>query len=84
MKSILLILFITFSTIAYSQRMKIEWEDQVGREFSITVPSGTFSYGMIQDDNTSYDYKGNISKVGGLYLKYDYNGRVTGTSGSVN
>ena len=56
MKSILLILFITFSTIAYSQRMKIEWEDQVGREFSITVPSGTFSYGMIQDDNISYDY----------------------------
>ena len=84
MKSILLILFITFSTIAYSQRMKIEWEDQVGREFSITVPSGTFSYGMIQGDNISYDYKGNVSKVGGLYLKYDYNGRVTGTSGSVN
>jgi hypothetical protein len=100
MKSILLILFITFSTIAYSQGMKIEWEDQVGREFSITVPSGTFSYGMIQGDNLSYDYKGNVSKVGavyisydykgnvskvgGLYLKYDYNGKVTGTSGSVN
>lgn len=80
--------------------MKIKWEDQAGREFSITAPYGTFSYGMIQGDNISYDYKGNVSKVGsvyisydykgnvskvgGLYLKYDYNGRVTGTSGSVN
>jgi len=100
MKNLLIVFFVSFSTVAFSQGMKIKWEDQAGREFSITAPSGTFSYGMIQGDNISYDYKGNVSKVGsvyisydykgnvskvgGLYLKYDYNGRVTGTSGSVN
>ena len=100
MKNLLIILFVAFSTVAFGQGMKIKWEDQAGREFSITAPSGDFSYGMIAGDNVSYDYKGRVSKVGsvyisydykgrvskvgGLYVEYDYKGRISGTSGSVN
>ena len=100
MKNLLIILFVAFRTVAFGQGMKIKWEDQAGREFSITAPSGDFSYGMIAGDNVSYDYKGRVSKVGsvyisydykgrvskvgGLYVEYDYKGRISGTSGSVN
>lgn len=100
MKNLLIILFVAFSTVAFGQGMKIKWKDQAGREFSITAPSGDFSYGMIAGDNVSYDYKGRVSKVGsvyisydykgrvskvgGLYVEYDYKGRISGTSGSVN
>ena len=100
MKNLLIVLFVAFSTVAFGQGMKIKWEDQAGREFSIAAPTGDFSYGMIAGDNISYDYKGRVSKVGsvyisydykgrvskvgGLYVKYDYKGRISGTSGSVN
>ena len=99
MKNLILFILVTFSTLAYSQGMKIKWEDNDGREFSIIAPSGDFSYGMLAGDNISYNYSGNVSKVGqvyisynysgnvskvgGLYIKYDYSGRVSGTSGSV-
>jgi hypothetical protein len=77
MKNLLIVFFVSFSTVAFIQGMKIKWEDQAGREFSITAPSGTFSYGMIQGDNISYDYKGNVSKVGSVYISYDYKGNVS-------
>ena len=77
MKNLLIILFVAFSTVAFGQGMKIKWEDQAGREFSITAPSGDFSYGMIAGDNVSYDYKGRVSKVGSVYISYDYKGRVS-------
>lgn len=100
MKNLLIILFVAFSTVAFGQGMKVKWEDQAGREFSIAAPAGDFSYGMIAGDNISYDFNGRVSKVGsvyisydfngrvskvgGLYVKYDFNGRISGTSGSVN
>ena len=100
MKNLLIILFVAFSTVIFGQGMKIKWEDQAGREFSIAAPTGDFSYGMIAGDNIRYDYSGRVNKVGtvyirydyygrvnkvgSLYVKYDYNGRVSGTSGSVN
>tara|TARA_B110001450_G_scaffold137981_1_gene129455 strand:- start:1552 stop:1806 length:255 start_codon:yes stop_codon:yes gene_type:complete len=84
MKNLLIILFVAFSTVAFGQGMKIKWDDQAGREFSIAAPTGDFSYGMIAGDNISYDYNGRVNKVGGLYVKYNYNGRISGTSGSVN
>ena len=84
MKNLLIILFVAFSTVAFGQGMKIKWEDQAGREFSIAAPTGDFSYGVIAGDNISYDYNGRVNKVGGLYVKYNYNGRISGTSGSVN
>ena len=100
MKNILFIFLITFSTIIYSQGMKIKWEDSDGREFSIKTPNGELSYGMIAGDNIrynysgkvskvgsvfiKYNYSGKVSKVGGLFIKYNYRGRISGTSGSVN
>ena len=77
MKSILIILFVTFSTIAYSQGLKIKWEDNDGREFSIKAPNGEFSYGMIAGDNVSYNYSGKVSKVGSVYISYNYSGKVS-------
>ena len=76
MKNLLVVLFIAFSTVAFGQGMKIKWEDQAGREFSITAPSGDFSYGMISGDNISYDLNGRVNKVGSVYISYDLNGRV--------
>jgi hypothetical protein len=76
MKNLLIVLFVAFSTVAYGQGMKIKWEDQDGREFSIAAPTGDFSYAMIAGDKISYDYKGRVDKVGSVYISYDYKGRV--------
>jgi hypothetical protein len=77
MKSLLFFVFTAFTTIVYSQDMKIKWEDEKGREFAIIAPSGEFTYGMIQGDNISYDYSGKVSKVGNVYISYDYSGKVS-------
>ena len=84
MKNLLFFIFLASTSIGFSQDVKIKWEDNQGREFSITAPSGKFSFGMIAGDNISYDFSGDVSKVGGLTVNYDFSGRVTGTSGSVN
>jgi len=77
MKNLILFILVTFSTLAYSQGMKIKWEDNDGREFSIIAPSGDFSYGMLAGDNISYNYSGNVSKVGQVYISYNYSGNVS-------
>lgn len=77
MKSLLVLVLMAFSTIAFGQEVKIKWEDDQGREFAITAPSGSFSYGMLQGDNISYDYSDRVSKVGSVYISYDYSGRVS-------
>ena len=77
MKNVLLLLFLTFSMVAYSQNMKIKWEDDAGREFAITAPSGNFSYGMLSGDNVSYGINGKVSRVGNVYISYGINGQVS-------
>ena len=77
MKNLLFFVVMAFTSLAFSQDVKIKWEDNQGREFAITAPSGDFSYGMIQGDNISYDYSGKVSKVGNVYISYDYSGRVS-------
>jgi hypothetical protein len=67
----------------YGQGMKIKWQDQEGREFSITAPKGEFSYGMIAGGKINYYYQGRVSSVGRLNVFYDYQGRISGTKGSV-
>lgn len=76
MKNFLIIFFIAISTIAIGQSVKIKWEDQSGREFSITAPSGEFSYGMIAGDYINYDLNGNVSKIGSVYITYGMNGHI--------
>jgi hypothetical protein len=76
MKNLLIIFFVAFNALAFGQGMKIKWEDQAGREFSITAPSGEFSYGMIAGDNINYDLNGRVNRVGTAYISYDLNGRV--------
>lgn len=99
MKTIYLILLLTLPFVGLGQDMKVKWEDDDGREFSIKVVSGEFGYGMIPGDRISYNYDGkvskvgrvyisynydgNVSKVGGMRISYNYNGQVTGTSGRV-
>ncbi len=77
MKHALVFILMMFSITAYQQGIKIKWEDYQGREFSISAPSGSFSYGMIQGDRVSYDYEGRVSKVGSVIISYDYEGRVS-------
>ena len=99
MKTIYLILLLTLPFVGLGQDMKVKWEDDDGREFSIKVVSGEFGYGMISGDRISYNYDGKVSKVGRVYISYNYdgkvskvggmrisynyNGQVTGTSGRV-
>lgn len=77
MRYLAVLVLLAFSTIAYSQEMKIKWEDNQGREFSITAPSGKFSYGMIPGDNISYDFSSRVSKIGSVSISYDFSGRVS-------
>lgn len=76
MKTLLFIIFISTIATATGQGMKIKWEDQDGREFSITAPTGEFSYGMIAGDKIMYDYNEKVTKVGTVHINYDYGGRV--------
>ena len=100
MKKLLILTFLAFSIFSFSQEAKIKWEDSSGREFSISAPSGEFSYGMISGDRVSYDHYDRVSevgsvrisydhydrvsRVGGLRVSYDHYDRFSGTSGSVN
>ena len=77
MKNLILFIILSFSSLAYSQEVKVKWLDNDGREFSITAPSGDFSYGMLAGDNISYDYSGNVSQVGPVFISYDYSGNVS-------
>jgi len=83
MKNLLFFIFLASTSIGFSQDVKIKWVDNQGREFSITAPSGKFSYGMIAGDNISYDFSGDVSKVGSVNISYDFSGSVSKV-GSVN
>ena len=78
MKKILFALMMTIVGIAsiQAQDIKIKWEDDKGREFSITSPGGSFSYGMLPGDRISYDYDGQVIRVGDVTISYDIDGRV--------
>ncbi len=77
MRQLIFISALFMCTISFSQEMKIKWEDSDGREFSIYAPSGELSYGMLQGDRITYDFKGRVSKVGNTYISYNFNGRVS-------
>lgn len=78
MKNVLFLLLLLISScIAYGQDLKISWQDFDGREFSITAPSGNFSYGMISGDRITYDYNDRVSKIGSVYIGYNYDGKIS-------
>ena len=76
MKTTYLILLLTLPFVGLGQDMKVKWEDDDGREFSIKVLSGEFGFGMIPGDKISYTYGGNVSKVGSVKISYTYTGKV--------
>jgi hypothetical protein len=62
----------------YSQEMKITWKDNYGREFSITAPSGNFSYSVLPGDNISYGGRysnapGKEVEIGNVIIEYGGN-----------
>lgn len=79
LRQVLFFTLVMCTSITFSQDMKVSWEDDDGREFSIRVLSGRFEYGMIPGDDISYDYMGdNVTKVGTTRIQYDYLGeRIT-------
>lgn len=77
MKNLLVILFIALSSVVFGQGIKIKWEDNAGREFSIQAPNGDFSYGMIAGDNIIYDLNGRVSTVGTVSIMYNLDGQVS-------
>lgn len=77
MKHLFVLFILSFPTIVFCQEVSIKWEDNEGREFKITAPSGNFTYGMIPGDNITYDYSSRVSKIGTVSITYDYSGRVS-------
>lgn len=79
MKKLLFAFIFTMVGIAsiQAQGVKIRWEDDKGREFAITAPSGSLSYGMLPGDHVSYNINGQVSKVGDVYISYNVNGQVS-------
>ena len=76
MKKIYLILLLILPFIGFGQDMKVKWEDDDGREFSIKVISGEFGYGMIPGDNIFYYPSGKVKNVGGVNISYYPSGKV--------
>lgn len=80
MKKVILIFsfFHFFANNLYSQEMKISWKDDYGREFSITAPSGNFSYSILPGDNISYGGRysnapGKEVEIGNVNIEYGGN-----------
>ena len=71
MKKIFLILLLTLPFVGFGQDMKVKWEDDDGREFSIEVLSHNFSYSMIPGDDINYDMFDKVGKVGDVTISYD-------------
>ena len=76
-KKILTLLILVLPFIGFGQDMKITWEDNYGREFSIRAISGNFGYSMIPGDRISYNYDDTVSKIGNVYIRYNYDGTVS-------
>lgn len=75
MRKIILGLFVFVSCYSNAQEIKINWRDDAGRNFSITAPSGYFSYGLISGDNVEYGDKyssnqGDVIKIGDSKIEY--------------
>ena len=52
--------------------MKVKWEDDDGRQFSIKVFSKEFSWSMVPGDDVKYDLTGrDVIKVGDVNIRYD-------------
>jgi len=77
-------LLLLIPTLGFGQDMKVKWEDDDGREFSIKVFSREFSWGMAPGDDIKYDLYGkNVTKVGDVIIKYDLYGKSVTKVGDV-
>lgn len=71
---IIIVLFIKTNN-AYSQETKVSWYDDKGREFSISAPSGNFSYTILPGDNITYGSRfsnspGKEVSIGDIIIEY--------------
>lgn len=81
LKLLVLFLFVGFNQ-TFAQSLKINWEDDYGREFSILAPSGDFTYSVLPGDRIEYeqygDLAGEIRKVGNVYITHEMYGDLKG------
>lgn len=79
MKKLIILLFVLLPVLGFSQGMKIKWEDDEGREFSINSHTGDFQYSMIVGDKIYYYGRYDIGPEGSIRsigsVKIYYNGR---------
>jgi hypothetical protein len=74
MKKLLFVLIFLIPILTFSQS-KITFKEQ-DREFTISTYGGLeFSY--FSGDKISYDFNGNPTKVGPVYISNDFNGNPT-------
>ncbi len=70
-------MLLTLPFVGIGQDMKIKWEDNDGREFSVRALSGSFSYSMIPGDNLFYNVDGSVSRIGSVNIYYNVDGSVS-------
>lgn len=81
-----IILFSFFCNNLFCQETKITWKDDNGREFSITAPTGNFSYTILSGDYISYGNRysnapGKEISIGNVYI--EYGSRYSNTPGKI-
>jgi hypothetical protein len=90
MKKIITFIYFTiillFINNIYSQETKISWIDDKGREFSVTAPSGNFSYTILAGDIITYG--GRYSSAPGKEItignvNIEYGGTYSNTPGKI-
>ena len=71
---LLAILLLLIPIVSSAQDMKVKWEDDDGREFSIRVLTGRFEYSMVAGDDIEYELFGEqrVKKVGDTVIKYNW------------
>lgn len=75
MKNLIIIIGFLASSNIYSQTLKIKWEDNQGREFSINAPDGELNFGSIAGDNIIYNSKGQVQIIGNVSILYNSTGK---------
>jgi hypothetical protein len=71
MKYILYFLTTILVSFANAQNLKIQWQDESGRDFNIIAPTGELGYTLLAGDKIEYLFD-LVIKVGNTHINYNY------------
>jgi hypothetical protein len=82
-KLYLAILFSLISYTSFAQSSGISFECS-NYEFTVFPDARPLKFSFKAGDPILYDVSGRVYNIGGMSIQYDFQGRVTGTYGSLN